>query len=857
MKKRVLSLFLLAVGLVLTGCKFSTLLADGESSILITLPYGKSARAAADEKYSFTVDCYSGDSITETPLYSEQSESGKSISFNDVTPGTYTVLVRAYEYQNFNKQLYEGSDTKEVRAGRATTFAIKLGKSTENLCWIEFYQIEEKDAFYKPAVQTKPGVTVVEYSWFYYGKNISSGAKDNLLPTKILDSEYFQQEYNNFSYLTLITKFSDGSCAMSILNNAVQYSFITTAQKENPFDMTMDLYNKYLKETQLYGDIFKKSYAKLENPDDNTLNYQYKLAYNPTDEIFSNYPLDFKKAILQAYAIDDVNLSNPVATIPTEMSGTEGSFKCNFTGKLAPGSYNLLIKIEGENYNYIYNDLVTIKNGFKTTAEYFEYITNIGKDLSDPAPVRPEYVDILVSGIISNYSKINDYYNEENKFKLFWYGCSEEEYFATGSQTEQLLTDENFICYTEFTPEESFKETLKTVPTSKLFKNTNTALIISVLYCADEPIYIDSSYIYLNSSKEINCNINLSEIITIPEPVDTVYEASTYQELCNAINDGYSEIYITQSIVLSGGACEIKPSEKSVKIIRKGSFNTGAMFVIESPANVSFGGSDSQLTIDGGCNVTQDSATGVEGAIIHVEGGSLILNSNLLLQNNYNTVTTTDVDKKNGSGALGGAISTTSAITSNYSIELDGVKISNNKAVNGGAICLSGTPESIKILDAIISDNIGTNCGGAICLNLAQLRSYPDSDKDTLFIQKATINNNTSSRNGGGIGILKGNLDVIGTLTLTDNTAQNFGGGIYGAGNGEVCIGSVSIADMDFSGNTANDKDYPLIKGDVIHLGPLMNYTANKDAFVISNSIDMNGNTGSSNEDSYFVLNNN
>ena len=147
-------------------------------------------------------------------------------------------------------------------------------------------------------------------------------------------------------------------------------------------------------------------------------------------------------------------------------------------------------------------------------------------------------------------------------------------------------------------------------------------------------------------------------------------------------------------------------------------------------------------------------------------------------------------------------------------IDLDGVEISGNETTkkSGGGIT---NKNNATLKDCTLKDNISKDKGGAIYSNdditlvgCTLERNSAPNDGGAIYINDAklniencTIRNNTSAKTGGGIRIYDGTTNIKGTTLIEDNTAYEYGGGIY-TNNGATLNmeGNVKI-----HGNSAND----------------------------------------------------
>ena len=161
------------------------------------------------------------------------------------------------------------------------------------------------------------------------------------------------------------------------------------------------------------------------------------------------------------------------------------------------------------------------------------------------------------------------------------------------------------------------------------------------------------------------------------------------------------------------------------------------------------------------------------------------------------------------------------------SIALASTNISDNSAVNGGALAISassGNNLSISLGNSTISGNHVTNLGGAIYL-----------PKGTLTIANPTISSNYATT-GGAIYIGGGSITTTGTATVENNYATGNGGAFYVNG------GSVEMENLTITGNGKNGSTVSSTNGGAIYVtGTGAGFLATGTAKIESNAATENG----------------
>lgn len=191
------------------------------------------------------------------------------------------------------------------------------------------------------------------------------------------------------------------------------------------------------------------------------------------------------------------------------------------------------------------------------------------------------------------------------------------------------------------------------------------------------------------------------------------------------------------------------------------------------------GNGDSAFVVNGsaiGTSLSLNNLT-LTGATTAGNGGAIDIKAG--------TVNLTNVDIKDGSAALGGAIYLASG---SAFLTASGTTFSNNTASSGGAIYNNGGQVTFSGGGNSFSNNQAGN-GGAIYNN-----------RGTLSLGGVSFSGNSATvGNGGAIYTVGGTIDMGGTL-FSDNSATVNGGAIYNNGS------SLSVADGGvFTGNHATE----------------------------------------------------
>jgi hypothetical protein len=212
------------------------------------------------------------------------------------------------------------------------------------------------------------------------------------------------------------------------------------------------------------------------------------------------------------------------------------------------------------------------------------------------------------------------------------------------------------------------------------------------------------------------------------------------------------------------------------------------MFIVSGAGNLTLGHPQGgTLILDGGAdwdtqNPPVNHGVPANGPLVEVQNARLTIHDGAILRNNHNT------DTPYGGGGV-----YVYANNGNATLTMSGGSISENRAHNGGGVCVFGDNNGNATL---------TMSGGSISENRAQggggVGVFGDNNGNaTLTMSGGAILRNNHSSNpiggGGGVYVSNGSFTMNGG-TLTLNTATNYGG--------VLCGGSFIMSGGNISGNT-------------------------------------------------------
>ena len=199
-------------------------------------------------------------------------------------------------------------------------------------------------------------------------------------------------------------------------------------------------------------------------------------------------------------------------------------------------------------------------------------------------------------------------------------------------------------------------------------------------------------------------------------------------------------------------------------------------------------GTEEDLSADGDLDITEDLmivGNGPENTIINGNGsvtGERVFHidpANSGITVDFDGVTITGGSDSTGFG--GGAIFTNNMSMSK--LNLSSVVIDNNESTQSGGAITNGLQNEVFIIDSVISNNTANN--GVIRNN--------GSGSARMDIFNSAIINNTALANNAGIQSTDAILNLK-NVTISGNSASNFGGAITAGGVGGTELNNVTIA---------------------------------------------------------------
>lgn len=760
MKRRFLSLIFLAVSVIFCSCKFNSLFNEN-ASISISLPFGNS-RAGDSVKYSFVVDCFEGAEVSESPKYTQKSESGKVINFNNVTPGTYTVRVLAYEFEDFDTLIYVGQETKVVAEGITTKFAIQMkkaiSKGDKNTVYLQ-YHVDDPTNFdfmregtLEAKTITENGVTPVNYDWYFgksYLKEYSGNNKSMIDVRNSMEwAHNFDPNYDSStqSFFSVVVKFSNGEYAGYTFTTGIEQSCYKYFDKEK---QDLKGYNELLKSAKK-----SPSYKYYSNANVGHLSYEYKFD-TKSKESFET------KSNLSLYKIENGITNNPEYTIPGKNISKQPSImNYEYSYDLPAGYYIVQINLEIINEDAIisYLDVVNIKKGVETNILFEEEI----QFNEDPEPNN------YIEGTVSLELILSDEIAEENINGV---------YVNFDNERQSVKSHTVVINGKEVTLSGSIS-----VP--KDFASEYVIVEIYIDCGVNQCLKIDN---VTYNSYSVHGKYDLSSQI-----INKSYVASDFDSFINALNsaNGGDIIYINQKISLK------KTSNSSIPNITINENNKKKDMEIIITRAEGFIDSMFEMNLDNASDTVYISDS--NGKISFDNGNvacsvpMFMIKKGTLKVFGYNSISFENANCT--SDKYGGIIGTDSDSDGAYSLNFqDCILFYNNKSVNGGAINIAGIPKSVNFTEVEFRNNTSSIYGGAIYIN-----DYNQDSDYYITFDSVTLQYNESNW-GGGIYVKNGHIAFENGLFLKGNNAKNgYGGGIY-VSQGEI--------DDDISSNWVNFDD--------------------------------------------------
>jgi predicted outer membrane repeat protein len=218
--------------------------------------------------------------------------------------------------------------------------------------------------------------------------------------------------------------------------------------------------------------------------------------------------------------------------------------------------------------------------------------------------------------------------------------------------------------------------------------------------------------------------------------------------------------------------------------------STGALFTV---------GSNVTLVVE---NITFKGRTGNNSAVLHVDGGTVSLNTGAVISGNSNST--------NGGGVY---VGNNGIFTMQNSAVIQG----NTASSNGGGVYVDTGTFTMQD-SAVVSSNTASVGGGGVYVHSSGTFTMQDS---------AVVSGNTTSSNGGGV-LVDGTFTMQDSAVVRGNTAS-VGGGVYVYSSGTFTMQDSAVV----SGNTASSSG-----GGV--------YVQSSGTFTMQDSAVVSGNTASS-----------
>jgi hypothetical protein len=269
---------------------------------------------------------------------------------------------------------------------------------------------------------------------------------------------------------------------------------------------------------------------------------------------------------------------------------------------------------------------------------------------------------------------------------------------------------------------------------------------------------------------------------------------------------GIQAIYVRGEVGISPSSATTWTLPAGFTVYRSSIYD-GYLFDIEGTAPLTL----SAITVDGNSSyVTHNFPSGTLALFEVSAGGTLTVGTNVILQNNTSRVGGGAIDAVSGTvnitggtilnnvGADGGALH----VEANSTATMNGGILEKNTAYHGGAVYVEyeGTFNlaATASTEGTISNNTANNSGGGV------------DTRGTFNMTGGTISGNTSA-DGGGVAVLARDVDDPGILnmsggTITGNVVKStvttaHGGGIYIATGGEVNLTGGTITNNTSTGD--------------------------------------------------------
>ena len=244
----------------------------------------------------------------------------------------------------------------------------------------------------------------------------------------------------------------------------------------------------------------------------------------------------------------------------------------------------------------------------------------------------------------------------------------------------------------------------------------------------DLPILTRFNKVYMTGSCYENVVVTKQGVVN----AESLAEAFSLNPTNDEVNIIVPQITVDYTAVVEDEETIILNALTDITILR-GEKSTGALIVSGDASNLVIGTEDSgKITIDGNSDyVAEQNFT--SGPLIHAQGNSLEVNTELVLQNNINNLT-----------SYGGGLSIyklDSANEEGETLELNNITVDNCSAKLGGGISVVGT--AVNLGETTSVSNCSATKGGAVYL----AGSDEDSTtEDVSFIKEYSGNNKYNIR---------------------------------------------------------------------------------------------------------------
>jgi hypothetical protein len=296
---------------------------------------------------------------------------------------------------------------------------------------------------------------------------------------------------------------------------------------------------------------------------------------------------------------------------------------------------------------------------------------------------------------------------------------------------------------------------------------------------------------------------------SLPVKMAVYTEVSDFGELKTAVEQGSDDDFIVvksnisnanDTITLDAGKKVTIVAETDVTIRRGSTFQDKMLAIGNGCLVLGSPGYSGTLTLDGGGADVSD----VNGPLIYVSGGSLVMERNVTLRNNLMTgflgsgaggvyvgsgssfvMNGGTISGNTASGEYGGGV-----YVYNGTFTMNEGSINNNTSIYGGGVSIAGSDGTFDMRGGSISGNIistFSGCGGGVYVY-----------NGTFTMSGGTISDNTLEESwerlitaGGGVYVFNGTFTMSGGI-ISGNAAEN-GGGVWFDGTTFAMSGAAQI----------------------------------------------------------------